>query len=74
MKVNPGDLIIDKKLNRTLTVLGVEKASFASIGNYNVEYNLVSFMDSSQSQSIVNKVMEYELDVWDGIELIRVSK
>jgi hypothetical protein len=74
MKVNPGDIIIDKKLNRTLTVLDVEKTSYASIGNYNVEYDLVCFMDSSQSQSIVNKVYEYELDVWDEIELIRVSK
>jgi hypothetical protein len=74
MKVEPGDLIIDKKLNRTLTVLAVEKATFASISNYNVEYNLVSFMDSSQSQSTVNKVYEYELDAWVGIELIRASK
>lgn len=73
MKVNPGDIIIDKKLNRTLTVLSVEKTTFASLGNYDMVYDLIQYMDSSKEQGEVNKLYEYELDVWDGIELIKAN-
>lgn len=74
MKVKPGDVIFDKNLNRTLTVLNVTKTLYASYGNYKMEYDMIEYMDSSQSQGTINSVLEYELDSWVGLQLLRVNE
>jgi hypothetical protein len=74
MKLQPGDLIIDKNLNRTLTILSVETKPYMSIGDYKVEYDLIRYMDSKEQQGKVKQVWQYELDVWQGLELLRANK
>ena len=74
MKVKPGDLIIDKNLNRTLTVLSVNKTVYASYGSYKMEYDMIQYMDSTQSQGTINTILDYELDAWRGIQLIPANE
>lgn len=74
MKVEPGDLIIDKNMNRTLTILSVEKVPHIGYANTNFYYDEIQYMDSKEEQGKINKVYEYELDSWNGIELIKANK
>jgi hypothetical protein len=74
MKVEPGDLIIDKNMNRTLTILSVEKIPYIGYANTNFYYDEIQYMDSKEEQGKINKVYEYELDSWNGIELIKANK
>ena len=74
MKVEPGDLIIDKNMNRTLTVWSVEKVTHMGYANTKFYYDEIQYMDSKEEQGKINKVYEYELDSWNGIELIKANK
>lgn len=74
MKVEPGDLILDKNMNRTLTVLDVKKMTYIKYGNHDVEYDMIHYMDSKEPQGTIQKVFEYELDSWVGIQLIKANK
>lgn len=74
MKLNPGDIIIDKNFNRVLTVLDVKRMTYINYGNCHMEYDMIHYMDSSQPQGIVQKVFEYELDSWVNVELLRANK
>jgi len=73
MKLNPGDIIIDKKFKRTLTILEVNKITGIAIGNTKIEYDYVSYMSSSEPQGLVLNSYDYEFDSWAGIEVIKVN-
>jgi hypothetical protein len=73
MKLNPGDIIIDKAAKRTLTVLKVEEMVAMSIGETNVKYDYVSYMSSDEPQGAVLHSYSYEFDAWRGIEVLTVN-
>lgn len=73
MKLNPGDIIIDKAGNRTLTILNVEEIVGVSIGETQVKYDYVSYMSSDKPQSHIFKSFAYEFDAWRGIEVIKAN-
>ena len=73
MKLNPGDIIIDKAGNRTLTILNVEEMVGLSIGETKIKYDHVSYMSSDQPQGHVLYSFAYEFDNWAGIEVIKVN-
>jgi hypothetical protein len=73
MKLNPGDIILDKAAQRTLTVLKVEEMVAISIGETNVKYDYVSYMSSDQPQGHISYSYSYEFDAWKGIEVLKVN-
>ena len=73
MKLNPGDIILDKAGKRTLTVLKVEELIGIAIGQTEVKYDYVSYMSSDQPQGQVLHSYAYEFDAWRGIEVIKVN-
>jgi len=73
MKLEPGDIIIDKAAKRTLTILNVEEMVGLSIGETKVKYDHVSYMSSDQPQGNVLYSFAHEFDNWRGIEIIKVK-
>jgi hypothetical protein len=73
MKLNPGDIIIDKNFKRTLTVLEVEEVVGISLGLTEIKYDHVTYMSSDQPQGHVLKSYDYEFDAWVGIELLKAK-
>ena len=75
MKLNPGDLIIDKNFNRTLTVIDVARDQvLITFGQYEQKHDLVYYKDSLCSIGEVKQNYAYEFDRWAGIEVLKVQE
>ena len=74
MKLKPGDLVIDKNFNRTLTILDVKQEVYMSIGEHIVKYERIHYSASDEPLGKINIAWDYELDVWTNLELLRVKE
>lgn len=74
MKVEPGDLLIDKGFNRILTIIDVKSEIAFSIGEYKNIYDKIYYLSSDLPSGMIESAWDYELDAWSNIELVRVSK